>query len=161
MVMKSSLESGESKARHSHVSHETPTRQHTSYINTRLVSVPRAPRPQIQERSVGKSKTEQVKMRGVFFHLTKATKNRRPFFQSHGPFERHSLLKQHHSRPYFRSPLLSKNHTSSSSTAAAAVDGSRNGFVNWYLGMLEARPVLTKSITAGVIFTAADISSQV
>lgn len=37
----------------------------------------------------------------------------------------------------------------------------RNGLVSWYLGLLEARPVLTKGATAGFIFTAADVSSQV
>lgn len=32
--------------------------------------------------------------------------------------------------------------------------------MDWYLRMIEARPVLTKSVTAGAIFTAADVSSQ-
>ncbi|WVZ90337.1 hypothetical protein U9M48_036646 [Paspalum notatum var. saurae] len=34
------------------------------------------------------------------------------------------------------------------------------GVVGWYLGLLDARPVLTKSVTAATIFTAADLSSQ-
>ncbi|XP_077216315.1 uncharacterized protein LOC143850912 isoform X2 [Tasmannia lanceolata] len=34
------------------------------------------------------------------------------------------------------------------------------GLVRWYLGMIESHPVLTKSLTAGFIFTVADISSQ-
>ncbi|KAJ8645304.1 hypothetical protein MRB53_007052 [Persea americana] len=111
-------------------------------------------------------------MRGVFFHLLKSTRNRRPFVQFHAsttpsPSSSFPALPNHHHlniRPYFRSPFLSKNHISSSSStsvaAAAATNGLRNGLISWYLGMIEARPVLTKSITAGVIFTAADVSSQ-
>jgi len=38
---------------------------------------------------------------------------------------------------------------------------SKVGFVGWYLGMVKTRPVLTKSVTSGVIYTAADLSSQV
>ncbi|RRT71796.1 hypothetical protein B296_00029083 [Ensete ventricosum] len=59
--------------------------------------------------------------------------------------------------PSLYSPSLSP------ATAAAASSSSsiRNGFVGWYLGMIEARPILTKSLTAGAIFTAADISSQI
>ncbi|AQK78674.1 PXMP2/4 family protein 4 [Zea mays] len=38
--------------------------------------------------------------------------------------------------------------------------GAGAGVVGWYLGLLDARPVLTKSVTAAVIFTAADVSSQ-
>ncbi|KAG2621051.1 PXMP2/4 family protein 4-like [Panicum virgatum] len=34
------------------------------------------------------------------------------------------------------------------------------GVVGWYLGLLDARPVLTKSVTAAAIFTAADLTSQ-
>ncbi|KAJ4775444.1 Peroxisomal membrane 22 kDa (Mpv17/PMP22) family protein [Rhynchospora pubera] len=77
-------------------------------------------------------------------------------------------------RPYIRPHLISfrsKGTNSSSASvataaaaasaaAAAASVSARSGFVSWYLGMIEARPILTKSITAGVIFTAADFSSQ-
>lgn len=38
---------------------------------------------------------------------------------------------------------------------------SRNGLVGWYLDMIKARPILTKSITSAVIYTVADFSSQV
>ncbi|XP_044507744.1 protein SYM1-like [Mangifera indica] len=37
---------------------------------------------------------------------------------------------------------------------------SKTGFVGWYLGMVKSRPVLTKSITCALIYTAADLSSQ-
>ncbi|KAG0452052.1 hypothetical protein HPP92_026176 [Vanilla planifolia] len=47
-----------------------------------------------------------------------------------------------------------------SSATAASSAASRLGFVSWYMGMIEKRPVLTKSLTAGAIFAAADISSQ-
>ncbi|KAK1317414.1 hypothetical protein QJS10_CPA05g01286 [Acorus calamus] len=46
-------------------------------------------------------------------------------------------------------------------SAAAATKTSARGFVSWYLGMIESRPVLTKGITAGLIFIAADVSSQI
>jgi protein Mpv17 len=39
--------------------------------------------------------------------------------------------------------------------------GAGAGFVGWYLGLIEARPVLTKAVTAATIFTAADLTSQV
>ncbi|KAJ8530018.1 hypothetical protein K7X08_036853 [Anisodus acutangulus] len=37
---------------------------------------------------------------------------------------------------------------------------SKVGFVGWYLEKLNSRPILTKSITCGLILTSADISSQ-
>ncbi|XP_019169141.1 PREDICTED: protein SYM1-like [Ipomoea nil] len=46
----------------------------------------------------------------------------------------------------------------SSSTAAAA---AKAGLVGWYLELLKTRPILTKSITCAVIYTAADFSSQI
>lgn len=76
---------------------------------------------------------------------------------------------QSNSRPYCRlphffrkvkefdlSPLFSSSFSSSSSVS------SKNGFgfIAWYLGMLKSRPVLTKSITSAIIYTAADLSSQ-
>ncbi|XP_020580274.1 uncharacterized protein LOC110024569 [Phalaenopsis equestris] len=54
----------------------------------------------------------------------------------------------------------SSSHLSPAAYSALSSAASRNGFVCWYLGMIEARPILTKSITSGVIFIAADITSQ-
>lgn len=52
-----------------------------------------------------------------------------------------------------------------SSVFSAFISGtpssSKTGFVGWYLGMVKSRPVLTKSITCALIYTAADLSSQV
>jgi protein Mpv17 len=45
--------------------------------------------------------------------------------------------------------------------ALGASAGAGAGVVGWYLGVLDARPVLTKSVTAAAIFTVADLSSQV
>ncbi|RWW39992.1 hypothetical protein BHE74_00054624 [Ensete ventricosum] len=59
------------------------------------------------------------------------------------------------------SPSLYSPSLSPATAAASSSSSIRNGFVGWYLGMIEARPILTKSLTAGAIFTAADISSQV
>lgn len=89
-----------------------------------------------------------------------------------------ALSKHSPSRAYVRSHLLSSKFKEPSSQifpaspslfsssysvpfASAASNFSRNGFVSWYLGMIETRPVLTKSLTAGSIFIAADVSSQV
>nr|CAD1822608.1 unnamed protein product [Ananas comosus var. bracteatus] len=64
---------------------------------------------------------------------------------------------------YSSTPSSSSSSSSSSiasSSTTAAATANRNGLVGWYLAMIESRPVLTKSLTAGAIFTAADASSQ-
>lgn len=38
---------------------------------------------------------------------------------------------------------------------------SSMGILSWYLGLLESRPILTKSMSSAVIYGAADITSQV
>lgn len=38
---------------------------------------------------------------------------------------------------------------------------SKIGFLRWYLGKLESHPLMTKSITASLIFAAADLTCQV
>lgn len=55
------------------------------------------------------------------------------------------------SPPTLLSSVLSSKRPSSS---------PKSGFVSWYLGMIETRPVATKSVTAALIYTAADLSSQ-
>ncbi|KAJ8541180.1 hypothetical protein K7X08_001996 [Anisodus acutangulus] len=35
-----------------------------------------------------------------------------------------------------------------------------NGFLAWYLGALEYRPIITKSISSAIIYAAADVTSQ-
>lgn len=52
-------------------------------------------------------------------------------------------------------PFLRKSYSSSSSS------NSRKGFLAWYLGMLDSRPILTKSISSALIYAAADSTSQV
>ncbi|XP_071729944.1 uncharacterized protein [Rutidosis leptorrhynchoides] len=37
---------------------------------------------------------------------------------------------------------------------------TNSGFVGWYLGMIKAKPIITKSITSALIYTAADFTSQ-
>ena len=58
------------------------------------------------------------------------------------------------------SPVGSAFGSPSRKTGAVGA-GAGAGVVGWYLGLLDARPVLTKSVTAAAIFTAADLSSQV
>ncbi|CAD6267740.1 unnamed protein product [Miscanthus lutarioriparius] len=57
------------------------------------------------------------------------------------------------------SPVGSAFGSPSRKTGAVGA-GAGAGVVGWYLGLLDARPVLTKSVTAAAIFTAADLSSQ-
>ncbi|XP_008787156.1 PXMP2/4 family protein 4-like isoform X1 [Phoenix dactylifera] len=88
-----------------------------------------------------------------------------------------ALTKHSPARAYVRTHLLSSKFKESSShfspaspslfasslsspSASAAASFARNGFVKWYLRMIKARPVLTKSLTSGAIFVAADASSQ-
>ncbi|KAB1208488.1 PXMP2/4 family protein 4 [Morella rubra] len=59
-------------------------------------------------------------------------------------------------REYELSPSLFSSRFSSSSSSSI----SKIGFVGWYLGMVKSRPVLTKSFTSALIYTAADLSSQ-
>ncbi|CAK8573860.1 unnamed protein product [Lathyrus sativus] len=83
------------------------------------------------------------------------------------------LCNKIHSKPYFRLPDFVKKHkqyenfpsffsssfcSSSSSSSTASV--SKVGFVGWYLGMIKSHPILTKSVTSALIYTAADLSSQ-
>ncbi|XP_021646822.2 uncharacterized protein LOC110639996 isoform X2 [Hevea brasiliensis] len=37
---------------------------------------------------------------------------------------------------------------------------SKVGFIGWYLGKLDSRPILTKTITTSLIFAAADLTAQ-
>ncbi|KAM7474734.1 hypothetical protein LguiB_021977 [Lonicera macranthoides] len=48
----------------------------------------------------------------------------------------------------------------SSRYSSTATSNSKIAFVGWYLGMIKSRPILTKSITSALIYTAADLSSQ-
>lgn len=48
----------------------------------------------------------------------------------------------------------------SPSSASASVK-TRMGFLAWYLGALESRPIITKSLSSAVIYAAADVTSQV
>ncbi|KAK2974496.1 hypothetical protein RJ640_018661 [Escallonia rubra] len=51
-------------------------------------------------------------------------------------------------------PISPFSSTTSSSSA------SRIPLVGWYLGLIKTKPILTKSITSALIYTAADLSSQ-
>uniref|UniRef100_A0A0D6QTJ8 Peroxisomal membrane protein MPV17 n=1 Tax=Araucaria cunninghamii TaxID=56994 RepID=A0A0D6QTJ8_ARACU len=60
-------------------------------------------------------------------------------------------------RTFTQSRALRQSETS----AAARSLPSTNGILRWYLEMVRKHPVLTKSVTASFILTAADITSQV
>lgn len=56
--------------------------------------------------------------------------------------------------PFFNVYRISlKSYSSSSNT--------KRGFFSWYLGKLESRPILTKSISSALIYAAADSTSQI
>lgn len=46
-----------------------------------------------------------------------------------------------------------------STTLLASITNS--GVVRWYLRMIKTQPILTKSVTASLVYTAADLTSQV
>lgn len=56
----------------------------------------------------------------------------------------------------------SQTHNRSFSSSSSCSNNSKKlGFVGWYLRKLETYPVITKCITSSLIFTAADLTSQV
>ncbi|XP_041018535.1 PXMP2/4 family protein 4-like isoform X1 [Juglans microcarpa x Juglans regia] len=92
--------------------------------------------------------------------------------------EAQSLTKHQHWRAYARfpsqfskikGPRTSSSHpwsfssstsSSSSSSSSSSPSYSKAGFVGWYLSKLESRPLITKSISSCLIYTAADLTSQ-
>lgn len=73
-------------------------------------------------------------------------RHRHPLTKKASVSETHSHISTHFST--FRRFCSSKPSNSSM------------GFLSWYLRMLESRPILTKSLSAAVIYAAADITSQ-
>ncbi|CAL5385482.1 unnamed protein product [Camellia sinensis] len=74
------------------------------------------------------------------------------------------LLNHHHHHhhqcrsSYTRSPhQLTKTRSYSSSSSYSY---SKMGFLGWYLGKLDSRPILTKAITSSLIYMVADLTSQ-
>lgn len=64
----------------------------------------------------------------------------------------------------FSHPLCTtfpKRSFSSPTSSPSSTSNSNNGFVGWYLGKLQSRPIITKSISSSLIYAAADITSQV
>ncbi|KAI3831769.1 hypothetical protein MKX03_002541 [Papaver bracteatum] len=87
-----------------------------------------------------------------------------------------TVITKQQSRSFYRSPIvfrkikesgfcspspstLSSSFCSSTSSSSSAVS-TKNGIIGWYLGLIESRPILTKSITSALIYTASDLSSQ-
>lgn len=52
-------------------------------------------------------------------------------------------------------------YSSSSSSSSSSSKNPKMGILSWYLSVLNSRPILTKSISAAVIYGAADWTSQV
>ncbi|ERN17222.1 hypothetical protein AMTR_s00044p00174020 [Amborella trichopoda] len=70
-----------------------------------------------------------------------------------------SSFVKRHTGAYVQSRLL-KTLKESGLSPSISISSPKYGFTRWYLGMIERHPVLTKGITAGLIFTAADSFSQ-
>ncbi|KAI3413126.1 uncharacterized protein J3R85_016490 [Psidium guajava] len=64
-----------------------------------------------------------------------------------------------YSRPHHFPEKVRGFHPSPASFSSSSAS-SRVGFVGWYLGMVKSRPIFTKSVSCGLIYTAADLSSQ-
>uniref|UniRef100_A0A7N0TVN1 PXMP2/4 family protein 4 n=1 Tax=Kalanchoe fedtschenkoi TaxID=63787 RepID=A0A7N0TVN1_KALFE len=60
----------------------------------------------------------------------------------------------------FRDSIDTSPRAFSASAAKRKEGGGCGGLVAWYLGMVKRQPVLTKSVTCSLIYTAADLSSQ-
>ncbi|KAI3805019.1 hypothetical protein L1987_27005 [Smallanthus sonchifolius] len=60
--------------------------------------------------------------------------------------------------PRFHVPVRRFSSKTNGTTPSASVTNS--GPIWWYLGMIKARPILTKSVTSALIYTAADLTSQ-
>ncbi|XP_057973422.1 uncharacterized protein LOC131161590 isoform X2 [Malania oleifera] len=50
---------------------------------------------------------------------------------------------------------------SSFSSSSAPSSRSKLGFLGWYLGVLESRPLVTKSVTTSLIYIASDLTAQI
>lgn len=77
------------------------------------------------------------------------------------PIVRNQYNNVQQSKVYSRFPQKVKEFELPSSGVVSSSLSSRIGFVSWYLGMIKSRPIITKSVTCSLIYTAADLSSQV
>ncbi|XP_075640965.1 uncharacterized protein LOC142612711 isoform X1 [Castanea sativa] len=75
-----------------------------------------------------------------------------------------SLATHQQWRAYARFPSqLSKTrvpNTLSPSRSFSSSSSSKSGFLGWYLGNLQSRPLITKCITSSLIYIASDLTSQ-
>ncbi|KAL1546864.1 PXMP2/4 family protein 4-like [Salvia divinorum] len=76
--------------------------------------------------------------------------------RAYAPFRRPTKKPSVSESPNRISPSLSIFRRFCSSKSS----GSSMGLLSWYLGMLESRPILTKSLSSGLIYAAADTTSQ-
>ncbi|KAK2420716.1 Peroxisomal membrane 22 kDa (Mpv17/PMP22) family protein [Trifolium repens] len=89
-------------------------------------------------------------LRGISNSIRQCTPHVRRYYPLNKP---HDFLHRI-SHPSF-SPTNKASFCSSSNSNSEKV-----GFVGWYLRKLENHPIITKSITSSLIFTAADLTSQ-
>ena len=76
-----------------------------------------------------------------------------------------SLATHQQWRAYARFPSqLSKTRVPNTlfpSRSFSSSSSSNSGFLGWYLGNLQSRPLITKCITSSLIYIASDLTSQV
>ncbi|TXG64160.1 hypothetical protein EZV62_011154 [Acer yangbiense] len=90
--------------------------------------------------------------------LREQAQSKRDYFNFSHFFRRSTTKNCNEVSPSLLSSAFSSSSSSSSTTMAASL--AKVGFVGWYLGMVKARPMLTKSVTCSLIYIAADLSSQ-
>ncbi|KAK9691298.1 hypothetical protein RND81_09G187900 [Saponaria officinalis] len=93
---------------------------------------------------------------GGFLHRIPLLKPHQQQQQQHRTF---TFLNSHlRNKPFcsrFKSKFYPINYYSTNSY------NSKSGFLKWYLGLLQTRPFITKSISSSLIFCAADVTSQI
>ena len=84
---------------------------------------------------------------------------------SRAPMVRKQCNQVQQSKAYSRFPQKVKEFELPSSGIVSSTFSSGTssgiGLVTWYLGMVKSRPIITKSITCALIYTATDLTSQV
>ncbi|KAL9243997.1 hypothetical protein vseg_017820 [Gypsophila vaccaria] len=72
-----------------------------------------------------------------------------------------SFVKSHLKNKPICSSKFYSLHSYSTSSYNNINYNNKNGFLKWYLGLLQTRPFITKSVSSSLIFCAADVTSQI
>ncbi|KAK3013910.1 hypothetical protein RJ639_009438 [Escallonia herrerae] len=83
-----------------------------------------------------------------------------PTIRSHYPQQQSKAYARFPHSFYRKSKDLDLSLPSVPTSPFSSASASRIPLVGWYLGLIKTKPILTKSITSALIYTAADLSSQ-